>query len=129
MTAAGRARRGRVFAPATLGLLLATGLAAQAPDEPPETLDCTVEEVACFARIYLELNEIRDDLHQELALYHEAGRRRMARERADERIEAVFARYAVAAEKYEAFIGRVALEPELRDAFEEMVEKLRDGED
>ncbi len=127
----GLARRGlhALAAPAALFALLllvpGAGMAQGTPGEPERYSEEAIER---FARMHLEIAEVRDDLHQDLARYPEAGRRQEARDRAEERLAEIFERYQVRAEEYERFIVRTALDQELRDAFEEILKRIEEEE-
>jgi len=85
------------------------------------------ERLLSFAKVHLEIAEIRDDLHQELARYHEVDGRARARQAADARIEDAMEANGVDRSEYEEFITAVSFDPELARAFEEALARARDG--
>lgn len=114
---------------ALAGILLflpAPALGQGAGGEPPSY---TAEEIERFARVHLEVAEVRDDLHQDLARYPEAGRREEARERADARLAELYERFEITAQQYEQFIVRTSLDQDLREAFEEALKRLEEEEE
>lgn len=106
--------------------------AQEEADEPVEmaweTVGYDEEQVEILAGMYLEITEVRDELHAEIARWHEAGRRRQARERADERLDEIHARTGISPGEYEAFIRLVSVDQVARNAFQEIVERLREGD-
>jgi hypothetical protein len=85
------------------------------------------DRLLAFARVHLEISEIRDDLHQDLARYHEVDGRTRVRRQADDRIAEAMETHGVAAQEYEEFITAVSFDPELMAAFEEALDRARRG--
>ncbi len=85
-------------------------------------------DIETFARIYIEIAEVRDVLQQDLARFHDEAERRAARERADARIRAFLEEHEVEEDAYEEFVRRAGLEQALREAFEQVVARLREEE-
>jgi hypothetical protein len=85
------------------------------------------ERLLAFAKVHIEIAEIRDDLHQDLARYHEVDGRTRVRQAADARIADAMETHGVEASEYEEFITAVSFDPELARAFEEALARARDG--
>ncbi len=85
------------------------------------------ERLLAFAKVHLEIAEIRDDLHQDLARYHEVDGRTRVRQAADARIEDAMDAHGVEASEYEEFITAVSFDAELASAFEEALARAREG--
>jgi hypothetical protein len=85
------------------------------------------ERLLAFAKVHIEIANIRDDLHQDLARYHEVDGRTRVRQEADGRIEDALKAHGLDAREYEEFISAVSFDPELASAFEEALARARDG--
>jgi hypothetical protein len=85
------------------------------------------ERLLAFAKVHIEIAEIRDDLHQGLARFHEVDGRTRIRQEADARIEDAMEAHGVDPLEYEEFITAVSFDPELASAFEEALARARDG--
>lgn len=98
---------------------------AQAADAVAEA---AVDPMEVVARMYLEIAEIRDELHQQLAGVHDAFQREEVRTEINERLAAVYERHGVSAVDYDAFIAWLSSEEAEREAFEAILERLQDGD-
>ena len=92
-----------------------------------ESAGAMEERLLSFAKVHLAISEIRDDLHQDLARYHEVDGRTRVRQAADARIADAMETHGVEAGEYEEFITAVSFDPELARAFEEALARARDG--
>lgn len=116
-----------------LVLLVPQALVAQEepdPQDPPELPEVVsgyeLPRIECFAEIFIEIDEVRDELHQDIARFHDEGRRLEAREKADARLAAVFEEREIDPEAYEEFVLHLALDENLRDVFEQVVQRLQE---
>jgi hypothetical protein len=107
-----------LFALALLGI--AGPLAAQS-DEP-----ISREQLTEFARAHLEINEIRDAFHGEVARVHDAEGRLRAREQVEERISTALEEHDLTPERFDAITLRISLDGELRAMFEEVLAEIAD---
>ncbi|MEX2527146.1 MAG: hypothetical protein WEA09_05860 [Gemmatimonadota bacterium] len=87
-----------------------------------------VDPMEVVARMYLEIAEIRDELHQQLAGVHDAFQRDEVRTEINEQLAAVYERHGVSAADYDAFIAWLSSEAEEREAFQAILERLQDGD-
>jgi hypothetical protein len=102
-------------------------LPTQALVAQEEAPGATEERILAFARVHLAIAEARDDLHQDLARYHEVDGRNRARERADQRIADAMASQGVEPREYEEFIAAVSFDADLMEAFQEALTRARGG--
>ena len=113
----------------TLMLMVALPLfAAPLTVEGQQEISGAMEErLLAFAKVHIEIAEIRDDLHQDLARYHEVDGRTRVRQEADARIADAMETHGVNASEYEEFITAVSFDPELASAFEEALARARNS--
>ncbi len=95
-----------------------TAIAAPAIDEA---------QLETFVRVHLAMNEVRDQLHEDLAAWHDNTRRQEVREDADQRIEAILEEHGVTAREFEEFTQLVSIDQTWRDAFEETMDRVESG--
>jgi len=87
----------------------------------------TEERLLAFAKVHLEIADIRDDLHQALARYHEVDGRTRVRQEADARIDDAMEAHGVDAREYQEFITAVSFDSELASAFAEALARARES--
>lgn len=100
------------------------GLAAQDAEAAAEAPEVTEENFETLVRVHLEVEGIRDDLHEDMAERHEDHHRQEVREAANERIQAVFEEHGVTAEQYEEFNRMISIDQEHREMFEELLAEI-----
>ncbi len=130
-----KVRRTQRFTVAVAGALLAIaglgspqGLQAQQAPEAGELPEVTEEDFEAFVRVHLAVEEIRDQLHEDIARWHDEHEREQARQRADDEIEAVLEEHDVTAEELAAFTHLVSVDEESRERFEQLLSEI-DGDD
>jgi vacuolar-type H+-ATPase subunit I/STV1 len=106
-------------------LLLALGLSvgaapAVAQDEEPVTRERMTE----FARAHLQISEIRDEFHGEVARVHDEEGRTRAREQVEEKISAVLEEHEMTREEFDEITLLISLDGELRAMFDEILAEL-----
>ncbi len=100
----------------------------QGQEVPAETaVQVEDERLDSFVRAHLEINEIRDQLHEDIARWHEDHRREESRQEADERIQAALEGHGVTSAEYEELIHLVSFDQEWREAFEEALTRVQGG--
>ena len=117
---------------AVLVCLALTALAAPQPvqgQQLPNEVGGTIEEdkLASAARVYLQITEVREDLHTEMSESHDPGGRAELRERADRRIEEIFQEHNLTPKEYEEISYIVGTDQEQGELFDQMVERLREA--
>jgi len=103
-------------------LLLPRGVSAQVETPRPSE-----DRLEALARVYLEIAEIRDQLQQDLARFHESDGRTRARADADRKIAAALTAQGISSGEYEAFISQVSLDPELSESFQAAIRRAREA--
>lgn len=111
-----------------MGIPGVTAPAEVQAQEQTQMADGTVDPMEVVARMHLEIAEIRDELHQQLAGVHDVYQRDEVRTEINERLAAVYERHGVAAADYDAFIAWLSSDEEQRQLFQAILEKLRDGD-
>jgi hypothetical protein len=117
------------FGAVVMAMALPLLLTPQAVEGQEESSAVVEERLLAFARVHLEVAEIRDELHQELARYHEVDGRTRARQTADAKIEDAMEEHGVDPEEYQEFIAAISFDPDLMAAFEEALVRAREGAD
>jgi len=121
---------------AVLVCLALTALAApqpvqgqQLPNEVGEPRAGTIQEdkLASAARVYLQITEVREDIHTEMSESHDPAGRAALRERADRRIEEIFQEHNLTPKEYEEISYIVGTDQEQGELFDQMVERLREA--
>jgi hypothetical protein len=110
------------FVLALVLLVLPPGGAAQVEASPPSD-----DRLQSFARAYVQIAEIRDQLQQDLARFHELDGRTRARSEADRKIAAALAAQDLSLGEYEAFISQVSLDPDLSESFQAAIRRARES--
>ena len=108
-----------LFALALLGT--AAPLAAQT-DEP-----ISRDQLTEFAQAHLEINEIRDAFHGEVARVHDEEGRLRAREQVEERILTALEEHGMTRERFDDITLRISLDGDLRTMFEEILAELAEA--
>ncbi len=99
------------------------------PSEVGELGAGTIEEdkLATAVRIYLQITEVREDLHTEMSKSHESAQRAELRARADERIDQIFHEHNLTPKEYEDISYIIGTDQEQGELFDKILERLREG--
>lgn len=98
--------------------------AQQAETAEVDAREVTDEEFESFVRAHLAIEEVRDQLHEDIARWHEDHRREEVRAEADARIEAVFERFEMTPESFQELTRLVSINEEWRQNFQETLARI-----
>ncbi len=104
------------------------GVHAQQAQEEVEIPEFSDEMLEVLTQAHLEIEEIRDQLHEDMAEWHDNTRRQEVRAEADERLAAVLEEHGITEEEYELFIYAISIDAERREAYERVREEI-DGDE
>jgi hypothetical protein len=110
-----------------LGLtLILTGPAA-AQQVRAESVPAVGEErFQVFVQVQVQIEKIRDELHLELARWHEVDRKNEVRRAGDERSAGVLEAHDILPDAFRAFTRLISTDQAAREAFEEIAARLRE---
>ena len=117
-----------IAAALAMGIPGVTAPAEVQAQEQAQLAEGAVDPLEIVARMHLEIAEIRDELHQQLAGVHDAYQRDEVRTGINERLAGVYERHGVSAVDYDAFIAWLSSDEEQRELFQSILERLRDGD-
>lgn len=112
-------RRFAIRAFFALAFFGAAGSLAAQTDEP-----ISREQLTEFARAHLEINEIRDEFHGEVARVHDAEGRLRAREQVEEKISTALEEHGMTRERFDDITLRISLDGDLRTMFDEILAEI-----
>lgn len=115
---------------AAAAIAVASPTAADAQQQPPpvepvENLDD--EELETFARAFIGITEIRQEVQSELASVQDPERAQEIQLRAQQEMQVVLEENDLEAERYRRIGVTINEDPELQERFIEIVDDLREG--